>query len=180
CRNRLAGDGEVRDCFRGLSSPQLPALGGAAHVTECIGGRCGPGQRAARSRPAASSNASHSASLTRGRPCDSPADFSAVSIASHPPWVTTGTPRSASSESIADASSPWPSAPPSASAISRSTVSVASFLFVPITPVGPRLIQPAQYTPASGAPSAFSTRPPSFGTVHEPSSNGSPAIDVPR
>ena len=29
--------------------------------------------------------------------------------------------------------------------------SVASFLFVPITPVGPRLIHPAQYTPATAA-----------------------------
>ena len=38
--------------------------------------------------------------------------------------------------------------PARASASSRSTVSVASFLFVPITPLGPRLIQPGAVGPA--------------------------------
>ena len=42
-RDRLARNGEVRNGFRGLSSPQLPSLGGAAHPSECIGGRVGPG-----------------------------------------------------------------------------------------------------------------------------------------
>ena len=39
---------------------------------------------------------------------------------------------------------PLAAVPPAASSSRRSTVSVASFLFVPITPLGPRLIQPAQ------------------------------------
>ena len=52
--------------------------------------------------------------------------------------------------------------PPRASSSSRSTVSVASFLFVPITPLGPRLIQPAQYSrppPTLGRPRSGSGRP---------------------
>ena len=45
------------------------------------------------------------------------------------------------------------SRPARASSSNSSTVSVASFLLVPITPVGPRLIQPVQKTPGTGAPS---------------------------
>jgi len=52
-------------------------------------------------------------------------------------------------------------------------VSVASFLLVPITPLGPRLIHPATYTPGA-------TRPRSFGTVPVSSSKGTPGRATPR
>ena len=45
----------------------------------------------------------------------------------------------------------------------HSTVSSASGLLVPITPVGPRLIQPAVYSPTTGCfVSGWRTRPLSF------------------
>ena len=60
------------------------------------------------------------------------------------------------------------------------TVSVASFLFVPMTPLGPRLNQPAQYRPRTVSPPASSTRPSLFGVVPVRSSNGTPVIGTPR
>ncbi|CAM5619369.1 hypothetical protein SHIRM173S_06427 [Streptomyces hirsutus] len=45
--------------------------------------------------------------------------------------------------------------------------------FVPMTPVGPRLIQPATYSPGATAPSR-STRPARCGTVPPEASNGRP------
>ena len=59
-------------------------------------------------------------------------------------------------------------------------VSVASFLFVPITPVGPRLIQPAAYTPGISMPESSTTRPPAFGIVPVASSKGVPDSGTPR
>src|ERR1700686_4958357 len=64
--------------------------------------------------------------------------------------------------------------PPARSASRHRTVSAASDLLVPITPVGPRLSQPATYSPGSGAPSGPRTRPSSFGTTEARSSNGTP------
>src|SRR5215218_4215638 len=92
-------------------------------------------------RPVARSS-SHVASFTRGRPSGSPAARSAASIASHPSYGTASAPRSRR-RSSSWSSEPRASFPARASSSSASTVSVASFLFVPITPVGPRLIQPA-------------------------------------
>ena len=43
-----------------------------------------------------------------------------------------------------------------------------------MTPLGPRLIQPVQYTPCAASPRAPWTRPPSFGIVARRSSNGTP------
>src|ERR1700691_5858329 len=55
--------------------------------------------------------------------------------------------------------------PPARSSSRPRTVSPASDLFVPITPVGPRLSQPDTYSPGSGEPSGPSTRPRAFGTT---------------
>ena len=51
------------------------------------------------------------------------------------------------------------------SASTAAATSTASCLLVPITPVGPRRIQPVTYCPATGVPSASITRPATFGTV---------------
>ena len=53
-------------------------------------------------------------------------------------------------------------------------------LVVPITPLGPRLIQPVQETPGIGLPPSSSTRPSSFRIVARTSSNGTPGSAVPR
>ena len=45
---------------------------------------------------------------------------------------------------------------------------------MPITPVGPRLSQPATYSPGSGAPSSPRTRPWALGTTEARWSNGTP------
>jgi hypothetical protein len=86
------------------------------------------------------------AELDAGLPPFSPAARSASSMAIQPSYSTTSTPRSKSSASTAAAvASGFGSSRPAAASSSRvSTVSAASFLFVPMTPVGPRLIQPAQ------------------------------------
>src|SRR5918996_1252807 len=82
-------------------------------------------------------------SLIRGRPWGSPAAFSAASIASHPSYVTCAGARSVRSSSIpGSTASRSGTFPASRSANRLSTVSCASFLLVPITPEGPRLIQP--------------------------------------
>src|SRR5207247_969395 len=101
-------------------------------------------------------------SFTRGRPDFSPAARSSSSIAVQPAYSTTLRPRSASSASTAAAvASGFGSSRPAAASSSRSsTVSVASFLFVPITPVGPRLIQPAQQTPGATQPPPLGYLPP--------------------
>ncbi|CKR51257.1 Uncharacterised protein [Mycobacterium tuberculosis] len=54
-------------------------------------------------------------------------------------------------------------------------MSWASFLLVPITPVGPRLIHPTTYS--LGLPLI---RPPTLGMVPLWSSNGSPGVGTPR
>src|ERR1700729_505755 len=78
-----------------------------------------------------------------------------------------------SSPARGSGTSPGPG-PPARSASSDLTVCAASDLLVPITPVGPRLSQPATYSPSSGAPSGPSTRPSAFGTIEARSSNGPP------
>src|SRR5690606_22663609 len=95
--------------------------------------------------PTVSSISSTRTNLTRGRPCGSPRPTSASSIACQSSKVTYRTPRSASSSSTAAASgrSGSSSVPAAASASRCCTVSRAHFLFVPMTPEGPRLIQPA-------------------------------------
>ena len=65
------------------------------------------------------------------------------------------------------------------SASSEVTVSTASDLLVPITPVGPRLIQPVTYSPAEKSPSRI-TRPSACGTRPVLSSNGTPGNGTPR
>ena len=65
--------------------------------------------------------------------------------------------------------------PASTSSSRLSTVSWASFLLVPITPDGPRLIQPTAYWPGTCSPLSGSvTRPPSLGITPRRSSNGTP------
>ncbi|CAM5668675.1 hypothetical protein STENM223S_11189 [Streptomyces tendae] len=59
------------------------------------------------------------------------------------------------------------------------TVSFAQERLVPMTPVGPRLIQPATYSPGATAPPR-STRPARCGTVPVAASKGSPAGGTPR
>src|SRR5207245_10351371 len=60
------------------------------------------------------------------------------------------------------------------------TVSPASGLFVPITPLGPRLTQPAVYSPSRGRfVSGSSTRPLSLRITPERSSNGTPGSATP-
>lgn len=60
-------------------------------------------------------------------------------------------------------------------------VSVPSFLFVPMTPVGPRLIQPHTYMPTTGsAVPGLVTRPASLGITPQGSWNGSPGMGTPR
>ena len=58
-----------------------------------------------------------------------------------------------------------PSVPASASSTIRATVSAASFLLVPITPDGPRLIQPTAYSPRRAAPSSSQRGRPRCGSA---------------
>src|ERR1700730_4684845 len=114
-------------------------------------------------------------SLTRGRPCGSPAARSKRSMASQCAAVTSFGWREASqSASLSAPASPKSASPEeflaaARSAIRVSTVSWESFLLVPITPVGPRLIQPTTYSLRLPA-----TRPLVLGMVPLLSSNGSP------
>src|SRR4051794_23243477 len=114
--------------------------------------------------------------LTRGRPPEAPHARSCWSIASHPPHVTSPATRACSQASTA---SPPPSGgfvsrPRARSSSSPATVSAAHFLFVPMTPDGPRLIQPTAYSPTRGVPSSSHTRPPSLRIRPRSSSNGTP------
>src|SRR5581483_10410294 len=120
-RDRLARHGEVVDRLAGLPAPEL------GHTTES-------------SERAFASSSSQLVSFTRGRPRGAPRPRSCSSIACHPAYSTKSTPRSRSRSS---SSPPSPARrPAAASSSTASTVSAASFLFVPITPLGPRLIQP--------------------------------------
>src|SRR5215471_3634040 len=74
---------------------------------------------------------------------------------------------------VGSGTSPSPG-PPARSSSRQRTVSAASDLLVPITPVGPRLSQPATYSPGSGAPSSPRTRPWALGTTEARVSNGTP------
>src|SRR4051812_45838040 len=95
---------------------------------------------------AASRSSSHVRSFTRGRPSFSPAARSSSSMLAQPVYSTACTPLSARTASTASAvtSSRCARRPASTSSRRSVAVSVASFLFVPMIPVGPRLIQPAQ------------------------------------
>ena len=87
-------------------------------------------------------------SFTRGRPCAAPASDSRRSIACQPSHVTRPGTRSRSHASGSSGHGRVAAArPASRSSRTRATVSVAHFLFVPITPLGPRLIQPTAYSP---------------------------------
>ncbi len=66
-----------------------------------------------------------------------------------------------------------------ASSRRQRTVSLASCLSVPTTPVGPRFIHPATYSPGAGAPPRR-TRPAEFGIVPRSLSNGRPGSGSPR
>ena len=66
-----------------------------------------------------------------------------------------------------------PSVPAASSSRIRATVSAASFLLVPITPDGPRLIQPTQYSPGP-------TRPPSLAISPRSAFHGIPSSGRPR
>ena len=113
-----------------------PCLGTSASPDQVIGNRC--------LRPVCRSF-SHVCSFTRGRPSGSPALRSAASIACQP--AARRAPRRGAPR--APRAFVWSPhllrfrRPARASSSSASTVSVASFLFVPMTPLGPRLIQPA-------------------------------------
>ena len=93
---------------------------------------------------APSSSSSQLDSLTRGRPSRLAAR-ALVRVDRLPARVHDGL-DAALGEEILDRSrrTARGSRPARASSSRSSTVSVASFLFVPMTPVGPRLIQPAQ------------------------------------
>ena len=94
--------------------------------------------------------------FTRGRPSGLPRSCSAASIASQPAKVTMrrgcappAAPRSPCRSAVAGAGRPRAG---SRSSKRWSTVSWASFLLVPITPLGPRLIQPTAYWPSTWSP----------------------------
>src|SRR5581483_11823898 len=160
--DRLPGHGEVGDRLARLAAPKLLCGVRLGHEVEV-------------SRRPVSNSLSQAVSFTRGRPRGSPAARSAASIACQPSYSTKCAPFSRSSSS-SDPPPPWrASLPAAASASSCSTVSTASFLFVPMTPLGPRLIQPAQYVR-----SAPTTRPASFGITQARSSNGTPGSGTPR
>ena len=72
------------------------------------------------------------------------------------------------------------SRPASRSSSIASTVSWASRLFVPMIPVGPRLIQPDDVLAAERLASSPRMRPCSFGTVPLRSSKGTPSSGMPR
>ena len=113
-------------------------------------------QRLVAARTAASS-ASRSCSVVRARPAGrSERDLGGVD---RPPVVDQhrSAPRARSS-STRSSTGRRRAAPSAASASSEATVSRASCLLVPTTPLGPRLIQPATYSPGDGCPSR-STRP---------------------
>src|SRR5437667_29932 len=67
------------------------------------------------------------------------------------------------------------------SSIMPATVSAASGLLVPMTPVGPRLIQPAVYCPTSGCfVCGSSTRPFALRITPQSSLKGTPGTGTPR
>src|SRR3954452_24667821 len=121
-------------------------------------------------------------SFTRGRLCGSPAATSWSSIAFQPAHVTSpGTrPRSHASTSAPSSYVGVLRRAAAASSNNRATVSVAHFLLVPMTPDGPRLTQPAAYSPGSGAPSSAMTRPASLRITPRRWSNGTPGSGRPR
>src|SRR3954447_10677634 len=97
-------------------------------------------------------------------------------MASQPCHVTRPGTRARSQSSM-----PSPSAssgslrrPFSASSATLATVSDASFLFVPMTPLAPRLIQPTAYSPGIGRPSSVVTRPESLRISPRSSPKGQP------
>ena len=60
------------------------------------------------------------------------------------------------------------------------TVCAASLLLVPMTPTGPRLIQPTTYSRAATDPSAWTTRPSTLRTTPARSSKGTPGNGIER
>ena len=103
----------------------------------------------------AASSASRSCSVVRARPRVAPSATSAASIARQSSMQhRLGAPRD---ELRRPGRRPGPrgrARPSAASASSAATVSRASCLLVPTTPLGPRLIQPATYSPGDGLPVA--------------------------
>jgi hypothetical protein len=103
------------------------------------------------------------------------------SIACQPSQTTaSGAQRPIHSAHASASADPEPSRPASASATILATVSAASFLLVPITPLGPRLIHPTTYSPRRERPSSSQTRPPSLRIRPRRSSNGTSSIARPR
>ena len=96
---------------------------------------------------AAERTSSHVQSLIRGRPCGSPSERSRASIDPQPAY------RDRLHVALGEQLVEGPvgrrrgHGPARASSSRSSMVSTASFLFVPMTPVGPRLIHPATYSP---------------------------------
>ena len=161
-RDRLAGDGEVGDRLAGLASPQLfRCRSGVGHDAEASADALPEGVHPT---PSASRAAARAARRRRARRRRSPASR-----------------RTRRNARPSDRAAPpgFPStrrkaAPARASSSRSSTVSVASFLLVPMTPLGPRLIQPATYVR-----SVPSTRPFALGIVPRCSSNGTPGRATP-
>ncbi len=125
-----------------------------AHVVARLqhrrGRRPDAGERLARSRRSLGTRTARRAarptvaSLTRGRPCSSPRAL-LDGVDRLPARVGDGRRRRARrGRRRHRRRAAGGSSPAAASSSSSSTVSVASFLFVPITPLGPRLIQPVQ------------------------------------
>ena len=132
---------------------------------------------------AASSSSSREQSFTRGRPCGSPSDFS-TRVDRLPARVGDVVGLALGDQRLdrCRVRIRRVLAAGRARRSSRiiSTVSWASFLLVPITPVGPRLIQPTQYWPPTWSPSgSCRTRPPSLGITARRSSNGTPGLATP-
>ena len=114
------------------------------------------------------------------RPCcaacpgEPPADLGRVD---GPPVVHRRRPRAARREHVVDVERRAREHRGSASRSSTRwrTVCAASLLLVPMTPVGPRLIQPTTYSRGFSAPAASQMRPSTLGTTPLASSNGTSA-----
>ena len=172
-----SGDGVAREGLRRTVQPRHPDWAG---IRSAPLGSALSGSRAARS---AASIAPTVVYFNRGRPQFLPFASSSASSARQSEYVTASGCRARTSASAAPGSgcSGSPTAPRATSSIIAVTVSTASGLLVPMTPLGPRLIQPATYKPGTGRDVAGSiTRPFSFGITPQRSWNGTPGSGTPR
>ena len=123
---------------------------------------------------------SRSNTFIRSRPSVCPSSISCSFNLDHASQVTYGTPLWASdsvtlSGVCSGAGGSW-----GRSANRLTIVAAASALLVPITPVGPRFIQPATYTPVIAVPSGSVTRPSACGTIPASASKGKVGSGAPR